>query len=137
MAEILQLSNKMAGNIEDWEEFNRLLNVRQQYIEKIDQLDRQMQRLQQMIKDQAGVGDWPGLKKLHPQRASAIEAVQSNIGQMALKAKELTDQAGRLAKQRMNELKQKMQNMQASKAGMAAYRKKGAQHDGYFIDKKK
>lgn len=137
MQEILQLSGRMVGADGDWEEIDKLLDTRKEYINRINLLDLKLKDLREKIVAQAGVGSWDHIMALYPQQTMLVESVLNKCSGMAFKAKGLTDQSRELAQSKITELERSIKKAQASKTGLSAYKKQSAQHDGYFIDKKK
>ncbi|MEG6617340.1 hypothetical protein V6C27_13085 [Peptococcaceae bacterium 1198_IL3148] len=136
MQEILQLSRRMTVSSE-FDQLEKHLMARQEYMNKVDQWDQQIQLLKDKLVAETGAAHWADFKKQQPEVLQQLEPIIAAIGAAAKEAKELADQSRAEAEQRLKELQLEMRKMQSSKVGMKAYHNKPKQHSGYFLDKKK
>ena len=132
MHEILLVSRGLTSATEDWELPEKLLHARQEYIFKIDEIDRQALVLRKKI-----TCERKDIKKIYPQAWKQLENVWEHTKEMALQSEKLTRQGRDLAVERLKILEQNINKLQSSKKVLTAYQKKPAQFDGYFLDKKK
>lgn len=137
MQQVLQLSQRLVKEGEEYRQLEKLLDARQQYMDSIDQLDQQIHLLKEKIITAAGVSNWHDVKQLQPQVVASIENTVSNIKAIAGEAHQLTEQSREMAAAQLKQLQQKFKKLQSSKNGFSAYQHKTVQASGYFLDKKK
>ena len=144
MLEILQITSRMVGTVEDVDLFSSLLNTRQQYMDKISQLDEKLINLKKNIsiekKDSSAkdiLTDWSNIKRIYPEQWEQIEVLLIAIRNVLMKCDELTKQCQSLAVDKLKKIESDVCKIKTSKKVLDAYSDKKKQPDGIFVDKKK
>lgn len=137
MQQVLSVSQGLVNTGENLEKMQVLLDARQQYMKKIDQLDEQIEVVEQGVLAALGVDNWQVVAKNHPQTVAKIDATVANIKKTASAAHKITQQSRQQAESQLTQLQQEFKKIQSKKTGFIAYRQKDAQASGYFLDKKK
>lgn len=137
MQQVLSVSEQLVDADGELEKIQTLLDARQEYMHKIDQLDQQIELIKQGISSAAGVSNWSDVERLYPQMAANMKAQVGKINELAAGAHRLSEQSRQQAESRLLQLQQEFKKLQHNKTGFTAYRSKGVQSSGYFLDEKK
>lgn len=137
MQQVLLVSQQLVSADGELEKIQALLDARQEYMNKTDQLDEQINFVKQRIITDVGVGSWPDMEKLYPQAVANLDAMVTNIKELAMAAHQITQQSRQQAEAKLSQLQQEFKKLQSNKTGFTAYQHKRVQTSGYFLDKKK